>query len=274
MCPKLRSLERLMLQWTNQGLQLVDLSVKQICFKGRPKKEDQPLFPYESNTFHKKWLDGNGWKFFSPFLLFFGRTTVLATIDYAILGLPLLQTTSSFHGKISRESTLSIARIRISPASAGSAPPRGDSAPVVLSPDRPAWPQWTSKPGGRNKNRKTSENGSVDTPFWEDATSKKKNCHNHRWLKKNHCLVFGIFAHSLPGKELWLYSWVLSSPQASKQHETLAKAPWIYQHGTICALGHQRMQRGHFWVQKVLVDVGCTVPDQHKWEIRKNTVCG
>lgn len=69
---------------------------------------------------------------------FFVRTTVLATIDYAILGLPLLQTTSIFHGKISRESTLSIARIRTAPASAGSAPPRGDSAPVVLSQDRPA----------------------------------------------------------------------------------------------------------------------------------------
>ena len=169
------------------------------------------------------------------------------------------------------ESTLSIARIRTAPASAGSAPPRGDSAPVVLSQDRPAWPQWTSKPGGRNKSRKTSENGSVDTPFWEDATSKKKKLSKPQWwfLKKNHWLVFGIFAHSLPGKELWLYSWVLSSPQASKQHETLAKAPWIYQHGTICALGHQHMQRGHFWVQKVLVDVGCTVPDPHKWEIRK-----
>lgn len=42
----------------------------------------------------------------------------------------------------------------------------------------------------------------------------------------------------------------------------------------LCALGHQHMQRAHFWARKVLVDVGCTVPNKHKWEIRTNTVCG
>lgn len=179
-------------------------------------------------------MDGNSFLHSS---FFFGRTTVLATIDYTILGLPLLQTTSSFHGKISRESTLSIARIRTSPASAGSAPPRGDSAPVVLSPDRPAWPQWTSKPGGRNKNRKTSENGSVDTPFWEDATSKKKNCHNHRWLKKI-IAWFSAFSHIhclVRNSGCTVGCWVhLRHPNSmkpwQKHHESTSMvlyAPWV-----------------------------------------------
>ena len=131
-----------------------------------------------------------------------------------------------------------------SPASAGSAPPRGDSAPVVLSQDRPVCKQWTSKPGNRNKNRKTSENGGFDAPCCEDTTT--NNLPVKTQMRKKNSLPGFRNVAAKPGTELWLRSLVLSSPHgSSKQQPSVAQAPWIYKQAWYYAPWVTNICNGH-----------------------------
>ena len=129
------------------------------------------------------------------------------------------------------------------------------------------------KPGNRNKNRKTSENGGFDAPCCENTTT--NNLPVKTLMRKK---IIAWFSECRT--EAW-YGTLVAQFGAEFTSRVIQTAAFSgtstvnLQAGMVlCALGHQHMQRAHFWARKVLVDVGCTVPNKHKWEIRTNTVCG